>query len=95
MTAGRGGRIRRAPLLLLIALTAIVGLRLARDGPDQGAATARVAEAHARREGPAPCAARPGSGEVWLVVTCGREAARRVYRVGPGGRILDPAPGGT
>lgn len=65
-----------------------------------GGETAAIARVAARYGAEIPdgrpesCAARPGRGGTWLVVTCGGGERLRVYGVDRGGRIA-AEPGGT
>ncbi len=98
---GRAGNraiqgLRWAPFLLCLALAVMLGglAGTRRQEPDRNATIRQVAALHARRQGPAPCAGRPGIGGAWLVVTCGRGDRMRVYRVDRSGRIEEAARGG-
>ena len=88
--------MRRRPVLLttaaLAALAAVLGLRVGQGELTEtdviGAAAARyVAETGGAA---ADCAAVPGEGAIWLVVTCAGTDRRHVYRFDHAGRPLSP-----
>ncbi len=83
--------MRWLPFLMLVLVAIGLGLVLGtrRVGRDEGAVIADVAAHHARTIGDGHCAARPGTGTVWLVVACGEGDRRRIYRIDAAGRIVD------
>ncbi|MDJ1008985.1 MAG: hypothetical protein QNJ13_14300 [Paracoccaceae bacterium] len=80
-------------LLLFIAtgLGLLLGLRVA--GLDESAVIERAARAYVAGGGRLEdCVARPGSGPVWIVVTCGRGEGAFVRAFDRRGFVVDTAP---
>lgn len=87
-----------APLMALIAASAVVGLSLGRKAArsSETEVIAQIAARHARETGgqASDCAARPAtSAELWLVVSCvSKGGAGRVYFIDHFGAVEHGAP---
>ncbi len=79
------------PILLLLAVVAVLGLRagLGRAGQSETAVITRIAARHAAQGGQgASCTARPAPQPwLWLQVDCGPPGAGLRYHVGPLGLV--------
>ncbi|SFG16700.1 hypothetical protein SAMN04488020_101376 [Palleronia marisminoris] len=83
------------PLAALCLTAAVLGYRLGAARPEEGDALARAAAIYVS-EVPGTetrnCAARPGEGQVWLIVACGlpETPERRVYALDRAGELIAP-----
>lgn len=79
-------------LLLATGLGLSLGLRVA--GLDESVLIERAGRAHVAAGGRAEdCVARPGTGRVWLVVTCGTGQGASVQAFDRWGFVVAPVPG--
>ncbi|MEM9755539.1 MAG: hypothetical protein AAF914_06080 [Pseudomonadota bacterium] len=94
---GRSGRGLQLGVLALCA--AGLGLLWGRAGlpPTETEVIEAMAARYVAETGGAAtdCVARPGPGEAWITVYCGRDAARHVYPVDRDGRLISLPEAGT